>query len=40
MLNFTPVKPIGMEINKNKVNRRFAGCELKTSVATGDDETQ
>jgi len=30
----------GTEINNNNVNRRFAGSELKPSVATGDDETK
>ena len=29
-----------MGIDKNNVNRRFAGCKLKPSVATGDDETK
>jgi hypothetical protein len=27
------------EDNNNNVNRRFAGRELKTPVAAGDDET-
>jgi large subunit ribosomal protein L7/L12 len=32
--------PAEREINKNNVNRRFAGRELKTSVAADDDETK
>lgn len=40
MTDFTRVKPIGVGINKNNVNRRFAGRELNSSVAAGDDETQ
>jgi hypothetical protein len=29
-----------MEVNNNNVNRRFAGSELNSPIAVGDDETK
>jgi len=37
--NFTRIKPIRVETNKNNVNRRFTGSKLKPLMAMDDDET-